>query len=59
MIEVLITILLVEKIVFGTILFSVLKKPKVVVIRRYEEIFGEEDDLDLYELTKEEEKEAR
>lgn len=51
--------MLVEKIVFGTILFSVLKKPKVVVIRRYDEMFGEEDDLDLYELTKEEEKEAR
>ena len=59
MIEVLITILLVEKIVFGTILFSVLKKPKVVVIRRYDEMFGEENDLALYELTKEEEKEAR
>lgn len=59
MIEILITILLIEKIVFGTILISAIKKPKVVVIRRYEEMFGEEDDLDLYELTKEEEKEAR
>lgn len=42
MVEALITIIFIENILFSTLLVSAFKKPKVVIIRSYEDVFKKE-----------------
>lgn len=48
--------MILANVAFGTLLINYIKKPKVVVMRKCEEMFGEDEDTEIYELTKEEEK---
>lgn len=55
MLEILLVIIILLKLIFGTIIVHEIRKPQMIIIRPYSEFFDTEDDFTEDDFEKEEE----